>query len=254
MPLEIVTIPCRADNYAFLVHGDGHTALVDAPEAGPILSALEDRGWTLDQIWLTHHHADHVDGVPGLLDAFPSARVTGAAADEHRLPALDIRVEDGDSFDFAGETVHVMDVSGHSVGHIAFHIPGAAAVFTADSLMALGCGRVFEGTPEMMWASLSKLAGLPDDTIVHSGHEYTLKNAEFALTIEPDNADLRARADAVERARAEGKPTVPSRLDEERATNPFLRAHLESVKVAINMSGADDAAVFAEIRRRKDAF
>ncbi len=255
MPFELVTVPCRTDNYAFLLHeaASGRTALVDAPEAAPIEAALAARGWTLDEIWITHHHGDHVDGVGRLRDVF-GARVTGAAADEHRLPALDRTVADGDTFDFAGSPVHVLDVSGHTVGHIAFHVPDAGAVFTGDSLMALGCGRLFEGTAGQMWASLSKLAALPPDTQVCSGHEYTASNAAFALTIEPRNAALAARAEAVRAARERGEATVPSLLSEERATNPFLRAGLQDVKDTLSMGGQDDVDVFAEIRRRKDAF
>ncbi|MEM6658826.1 MAG: MBL fold metallo-hydrolase, partial [Pseudomonadota bacterium] len=147
MPLEIVTVPCLSDNYAFLAHDavSGQTALVDAPEAAPILNELNARGWDLSHILITHHHWDHVDGLADVLDHHP-ATVIGAAADAHRLPPLDVQVSDGDSFDIAGEPVQVLDVSGHTVGHVAFYMPDSAAVFTADSLMALGCGRLFEGT------------------------------------------------------------------------------------------------------------
>jgi len=255
MPFELVTIPCRSDNYAFVLHetASGRTTLIDAPEAAPIEAELEARGWTLDEIWITHHHGDHVEGVDRLRSVF-GATVTGAATDVHRLPALDRTVEDGDSFDFAGSQVHVLDVSGHTVGHIAFHVPEATAVFTGDSLMALGCGRLFEGKAAQMWDSLSKLAALPPDTRVCSGHEYTASNAAFALTIEPGNPALAARAEAVRAARNRGEATVPSLLSEERATNPFLRAGLQDVKDTLSMGGRDDADVFAEIRRRKDAF
>jgi len=253
MPLEIVTVPCRTDNYAYLIHdaASGQTALVDAPETKPIQDALDARGWRLSLILLTHHHGDHVEGVAELR---ADAQVIGAAADAHRLPPLDRQVTEGDIVDFAGAEVRVMDVSGHTLGHLAYHIPSAQAVFTADSLMALGCGRVFEGTAPQMWASLSKFADLPGETRVYSGHEYTAANARFALTIEPENADLKARAAAVRAKRDAGRPTVPSTLAEERATNPFLRAGLPSVKDAINMSGSTDADVFAEIRKRKDRF
>jgi hydroxyacylglutathione hydrolase len=180
--------------------------------------------------------------------------VVGAAADARRLPALDREVSHGDTFAFAGAEVHVLDVSGHTVGHIAFHVPAANAVFTGDSLMALGCGRLFEGTPEQMWRSLSRLAALPDDTQVCSGHEYTAANARFAVTVDPDNEDLRQRMTDIEAARAEQRPTVPSSLSLEKKTNPFLRAGLSDLKSAINMSEASDVDAFAEIRRRKDAF
>ena len=255
MPLELVTIPCLKDNYAYLLHdaGTGETALVDAPDAAPILAELKARGWALHQILLTHHHPDHIDGVPALVAA-TGARVLGAAADAHRLPALDRALAEGDSVSVAGSPGQVIDVSGHTMGHIAFHFPTDAVVFTADSLMALGCGRLFEGTADTMWQSLTKLAALPPATTVCSGHEYTLGNARFALTIEPGNAALQARASAVQAARAEGRPTVPSRLSDELATNPFLRAHLPAVKAALGMEGASDVEVFAEIRRRKDVF
>ncbi len=255
MPLDLVTVPCRSDNYAFLLHhdGSGATALVDAPETAPIVAALEARRWNLSEIWITHHHGDHVEAVEDLRVRY-GCSVTGSGADAARLPPLDRKVGDGDSFDFAGHDVHVLDVSGHTVGHIAFHVPDACTVFTADSLMALGCGRLFEGTAPQMWTSLRKIAALPGETLVCSGHEYTLNNGEFALTIEPDNEALAARVRAVKAARAEGRPTVPSRLDEELATNPFLRAGLPEVKFAIGLEGYSDSDVFAEIRRRKDSF
>ncbi|MCG6904808.1 MAG: hydroxyacylglutathione hydrolase [Rhodobacter sp.] len=255
MPLEIVTVPCLADNYAFLIHSSdtGKTALVDAPEAAAISAELARRGWSLSHILITHHHGDHIDGVE-TLRAASGARVVGAAADARRLPRLDLTVAEGDRFAFAGHEVQVFDVSGHTIGHIAYYIADANAVFTADSLMALGCGRLFEGSAEQMWASLSKLAVLPPETMVCSGHEYTAANAKFALTVEPGNAALIARAKSIAAARASGTPTVPSTLAEELATNPFLRAHLSEVKAAIGMQGAGDAECFAEIRARKDRF
>ncbi|MGR3662652.1 MAG: hydroxyacylglutathione hydrolase [Paracoccaceae bacterium] len=255
MPLELVTIPCLSDNYAFLLHetDTGETAVIDVPEAGPILAELKSRGWQLTEIWITHHHFDHIDGVADLKDA-TGAKVIGASADAHRLPPLNHAVAEGETFRFAGHDVHVFDVSGHTIGHIAFHVPDAGAVFTADSLMALGCGRLFEGSAEQMLASMSKIVALPPETLVCSGHEYTQSNAKFALTIENGNNDLKSRADDINAARAAGRPTVPSTLALELATNPFLRAHLPQVKAAVGMEGASDAAVFAEIRSRKDTF
>lgn len=254
MPSQIVTIPCRSDNYAFLIHNDetGATALVDAPEAAAIQNALEARGWLLTDILITHHHHDHVEGVDALRS--DGVRVIGAAADAYRLPRLDLAVGDGDQFQAAGQTIKVFDVSGHTVGHIAFHLPDTAHVFTADSLMALGCGRLFEGTPEQMWDSLSKLAALPPETVVCSGHEYTQSNGAFALTVDPDNEELKQRVDDVALARAQGKATVPSLLSLELATNPFLRADKPALKRQVGLPNGTDVEVFAEIRRRKDAF
>lgn len=253
MPLRLVTIPCLEDNYAFLLHNDdtGETLLVDAPEAAPIQSALAVRQWTLTDILLTHHHWDHVDGLDELRG---DARVIGAAADVHRLPPLDLSVSDGDHVTLCGAEAQVMDVSGHTVGHIAVHVPDAAVVFTADSLMALGCGRLFEGTPALMWESLLKLRALPDDTQVCSGHEYTESNLRFALTIDPENTALISRGEEIAATRAAGKPTVPSLLGLEKQTNPFLRADDPALKTAIGMADASDEAVFAEIRGRKDKF
>jgi len=255
MPLDIVTLPCLSDNYAYLLHdaGSGATAVVDVPDAATIEAALAERGWRLTDILITHHHWDHVDGVEALRAA-TGARVVGAAADAHRLPALDLAVAEGDTVRVGGEEATVIEVSGHTVGHIAYHFPESRALFTADSLMAMGCGRLFEGTAEMMWQSLSKLAVLPGDTLVYSGHEYTASNAKFAQTIEPDNAALISRCDAIATARARGEPTVPALLSEELATNPFLRANLPEVKAALGMADAPDARVFAEIRKRKDHF
>ncbi|MBW4710595.1 hydroxyacylglutathione hydrolase [Roseobacter sp. YSTF-M11] len=255
MPVEIVTVPCLSDNYAFLVHDSvtGRTALVDVPEAAPVLNALSARGWRLHEVWLTHHHPDHVQGLARVLQDH-QAQVTGADADAHRLPPLNRRVRDGDTFDFAGQSVLVLDVSGHTRGHIAFYMPDADAAFTADSLMALGCGRLFEGTADQMWDSLTKLMALPPETLICSGHEYTASNAKFALTIDPDNPELISRNEEIATARAAGIPTVPSTLALEMATNPFLRASSPDIRARLGLPDATDAQVFAEIRARKDAF
>ncbi len=252
-PVELVTVPCLSDNYAFLVHNaaTGQTALVDAPEAAPIAAVLKERGWALSDILITHHHDDHIDGVAALRDG---ARVIGAAADAHRLPPLDLAVSEGDEIEVCGQRTEVLDVSGHTLGHIAFHMPDPAIAFTADSLMALGCGRLFEGTPEQMWQSMQKLRTLPPKTTICSGHEYTESNARFAQSIDPENADLILRIKDVNSARAAGKPTVPSVLDDEMKTNPFLRADDPLLKKAVGMVDSKDAVVFAEIRQRKDNF
>lgn len=255
MPLEIVTIPCLSDNYAFLLHDrqSGATALVDVPQAAPILAELEARSWSLAEVWITHHHPDHVQGLADVLAAHP-AKVRGASKDAHRLPDLDFAHDDEDHFAFSGHDVRVMDVSGHTVGHIAYYVAAADAVFTADSLMALGCGRLFEGSAEQMWQSLSTLAKLPPETIVCSGHEYTAANARFALTIDPDNAELISRAADINAKTSAGLPTVPSTLALELATNPFLRAANANIRAGLTLENATDAEVFAEIRARKDAF
>ena len=255
MPLELVTVPCLQDNYAYLIHdpATGDTAVVDVPDAAPIIAALAARNWKASQILITHHHDDHIQGVAALVAA-TGARVVGGKADVHRLPPLDTAVSEGDTVRVGSETGDVIDVSGHTVGHIAFHFPGAKLAFTADSLMALGCGRLFEGPAAMMWTSLSKLAALPADTLICSGHEYTQSNGRFAVTIEPENPDLQARVAAIAAARAKGEATVPSLLSLELATNPFLRARLPGVKAAIGMPDATDAEAFAEIRGRKDRF
>ncbi len=255
MALEIVTVPCLTDNYAYLIHDPAAhaTAVVDVPDEMPIEAELERRGWRLTDILLTHHHADHTDGAAAL-KATTGARVVGAAMDAGRLPPLDLAVQGGETFLVGSLEVEVIAAPGHTSGHIAFHLPAAAAVFTADSLMALGCGRLFEGTPAQMWDSLSRLSRLPAATTVHSGHEYTASNARFAMTIERDNPALISRVEKIGALRQEGRPTVPSTLSDELATNPFLRAHLPAVKAAIGLPGATDAEAFAEIRRRKDVF
>lgn len=255
MVLQIVTVPCLADNYAYIAHDPvtGATAVVDVPEADPILQALDNQGWSASLVLLTHHHADHVQGL-GALRARHPASVIGAAADAHRLPPLDHAVTEGDRIAIGSEEGRVLDVSGHTLGHLAFHFPASAVVFTADSLMAMGCGRVFEGTMPQMFESLEKLAALPPKTLVCSGHEYTQSNAKFALTVDPDNPALISRIEDINAARAEGRPTVPSTLAEELATNPFLRAADAGVQAHMGMSGQAPVTVFAEIRARKDRF
>ena len=244
--IEILPVRCLKDNYAYLLHANGRTALFDAPEAAPILSALTERGWQLDQILLTHHHDDHIRAVPELVAA-TGATVTGAAADAHRLPPLDHALRPGDVTEAAGLPAQVIDVPGHTIGHVAFYVPDAQAAFTGDSLMAIGCGRIFEGDAPMMWASLQRLNALPAETLICSGHDYCVSNGAFALSVDPENPELRARlADTAAAAR----PCAPATLAEERATNPFLRA--PDLAPSLGFSDAEEA--FAALRSMKDRF
>jgi hydroxyacylglutathione hydrolase len=255
MPLQLVTIPCLADNYAYLIHDSatGQTAVIDVPEPGPVLAALSAHQWRLTDILITHHHADHIQGVDTLRTQ-TGAMVMGAAADAHRLPRLDLALTEADSFSVGSEFARVIDVPGHTIGHIAFHFPDSRLCFTADSLMAGGCGRLFEGTARQMHQSLQKLAALPHDTLICSGHEYTASNLRFAATLEPGNPKLTSRIAEVAASRAQGLPTVPVPLQTELETNPYLRAHLPALQAAVGLPHADAATVFAEIRARKDKF
>ena len=255
MPLNIVTVPCLADNYAYLAHDDATetTAVIDVPEALPVLNALRARGWRASHILITHHHNDHIAGVEALAAA-TGARVFGARADAHRLPPLDEPLDEGDSLRIGMDEGRVIAVPGHTTGHIAFYFPASRAVFTADSLMACGCGRLFEGTPAQMWNSLTKLSMLPDETLVCSGHEYTLSNIRFALSVDPGNGALQARAERSAALRAQGAPTVPVTLAEEKATNPFLRAASPALRTATGLPSGDPGDVFAALRAMKDSF
>lgn len=255
MPLLLTTIPCLKDNYAFLLHDSdsGDTALVDAPDATPILAILRENSWNLSQILLTHHHSDHVAGAEDIAAA-TGARLLGAATDAHRLPQLQAQLKDGDTVQVGSETGKVMTVPGHTIGHIAFHFPISKYVFTGDSLMSGGCGRLFEGTPKLMWGTLSKLAALPPDTLVCSGHEYTASNLLFAASVDLDNEALVERIEATSAAVQKGVPTVPSLLSLELATNPFLRAANPTIAASIGMPNASPADVLSALRKRKDKF
>jgi len=218
-------IPMLSDNYSWLLRESvsGKVGIVDPAEAAPAVAAIEAAGGKLDFIFLTHHHGDHIDGVPALVERYGPV-VVGNAADAHRLPKLDIAVHEGELVDFGAAKVRVMDTPAHTQGHISYYIADGGILLPGDTLFSLGCGRFFEGTAEDMFRSLQKFAALPGDTLVCAGHEYTQSNARFALVVDPDNTALQGRSEEVTRLRAAGQATLPVRLDSERATNPFLRA------------------------------
>ncbi len=249
--LRIEIIPCLKDNYAYLITGDGLCAVVDPSEAAPVEAALETRGLKLTHILNTHHHWDHSGGNRDLKDTY-GAEVVGPEKDRTRIPAIDVGVDETTGWQFGSHKVKILEVPAHTRGAIAFVI--GKSVFTGDTMFAMGCGRLFEGTPEMMAQSLAKIASLPDDTAVYCGHEYTLSNGRFAISLEPGNSALQQRFKDVEATRAEDRPTVPSTIGLEKQTNPFLRTRSPEIRAAVGMVAADDVAVFAEIRRRKDSF
>ncbi|MBV9288245.1 MAG: hydroxyacylglutathione hydrolase [Hyphomicrobiales bacterium] len=256
MTIAVHQFLCLTDNYGALAHdpATGATATIDAPEAEPILAALAERGWTLTDALITHHHADHVQGVPRLKERFPALKVTGPAKEAARIPFLDIEVREGDLARVGRLRAKVIETPGHTLGHVAYHFDEDSVAFCGDTLFSLGCGRAFEAPYAVLWSSLLKLAALPTETEVYCGHEYTEANARFALTIEPNNPALIARVEEVKRLRAAKRPTLPTTIAAELAANPFLRAEETSVQAAVGMPGADAAAVFAEIRSRKDRF
>ncbi len=256
MATSVHQFPCLNDNYGVLVHDSatGATAAIDAPEARPILNALDEKGWTLSHLLITHHHADHTQGAPELKARFPSLKIIGPAKEADQIGFLDTLVGEGDTVRVGGLEAKVIETPGHTRGQVNYHFADEALVFTGDTLFSLGCGRAFEAPYAVLWNSLLKLAALPGDTKVYCGHEYTEANARFALTIEPDNVALKARAEEVLGLRAAKRPTLPTTIGAERAVNPFLRAGEPSVQAAVGMAGADPAAVFAEIRSRKDRF
>ena len=241
MPITARAIPILSDNYAWLLHDQatGAVAIVDPADADACIDAIEKDGGKLDLIIITHHHDDHIAGVDAVRAKY-GAKVVGATADKHRLPKLDMELKEGDTVPFGQSHFDVIDTPGHTRGHIGYFSPDGDILLSADTLFSLGCGRLLEGTAQEMFDSLQKFAKLPDDTLVCCGHEYTQSNARFALTVEPDNVALKQRAAEVDRLRAEGKPTVPTRLGAEKATNPFLRAKT--------------AAELATIRTGKDNF
>jgi|TARA_B100002003_G_C14142225_1_gene549168 hydroxyacylglutathione hydrolase len=253
--LQVNMFPCLSDNYGYLVHdGDSDvTAAIDTPEASKVNAALEATGWKLTHILNTHHHFDHAGGNLEL-QAKWGCTIVGSSSDAARIPGIQQQVADGDRFDLGGHSVRVLDVSGHTQGHIAYYFEDDAILFSGDALFALGCGRLFEGLADQMWTSLQKVMALPDDTVVYCAHEYTQANAKFALSVEPQNEELVARAKQIDTLRDRGEPTVPSDIGLEKRTNPFLRPMSEDLQATVGLVGAPLVEVFAETRRRKDVF
>jgi hydroxyacylglutathione hydrolase len=245
--------PCLSDNFGYLIHDDATkaTASIDAPEAGPIVKALEREGWKLTDILITHHHGDHVGGVAELKKKY-GCRVVAPHDKSTKIANADLRVGNGDVVKVGELLARVLETPGHTLDHISYVFDGEKALFAADTLFSIGCGRVFEGTYPMMWDSLLKLRALPDDFKLYCGHEYTASNVKFALSVDSDNAALKARAAEVTRLRGENKPTIPSLLGEEKKTNIFLRADDPSVAIKLHMKGASAAEVFGELRERKN--
>ena len=258
MAAQLHQFICLSDNFGVLLHDPdtGATATIDAPDAAPVLAALEEKGWTLTDILVTHKHGDHIDGVPALRKRFPEARLVIPAGESDKIEAVtgkaDARVREGDDVRVGGLVAQVIETPGHTAGHVVYFFPEEEVLFAGDTLFSLGCGRVFETSMTVMWESLVKLAGLPGDTRVYCGHEYTQANARFALTVDPDNILLQNRARDVAEQRERGEPTLPTTIALELATNPFLRADDQGVRAALGMQDADPAAVFGELRERKN--
>ena len=255
MAIEIEQFMCRDDNFGILMRDPetGDVALVDAPQEAPILAAIERTGWTPKLLLITHHHADHVEANLALKKRF-GLKIVGPEAEQEKIPGIDETVREGSTIAFGNQEIEVIETPGHTAGHVSYYLPQSGVAFTADTLFALGCGRLFEAPPPVMYESLKKLSDLPPETVVYCGHEYTLANARFALTIDPDNKVLQMRTQKIEALRADGKPTLPTTIGEELATNPFLRWGDPSIRKHLGMETASSAEVFAEIRKRKDNF
>lgn len=249
---EVRLIPCLSDNYAVLVHAGEETILVDAPEAGPINAALAETGWRLTTVLITHHHSDHVQGLAAVRG---DAKVIGPAGEASRIAGLDETIDDGAVITLGPITVEAIATPGHTSAPLSYHLRGEGIAFTADTLFAMGCGRLFEGDAATMWGSLKRLReALPDETVVYCGHEYTLTNARFASQMLPKDPAIAERLKVVEAARARGEPTVPTTMAAEKATNPFLRADDPAVAEALGLAGAEPVAVFAHLRKARDSF
>lgn len=252
---EIRSVLVLNDNYVHLLHdpASGATACVDPAVAAPVIRAAEEWGWRVSHILITHPHHDHTDGVAEIAARF-GAQVYGSRPDMAQIPSCGHGLQDGDVIEVGAAKARVLEVPGHTKHHLAYHFQDAGALFCGDTLFSLGCGRLFGGTAQEMWASLKKLRSLPLHTLVYCAHEYTNANADFALTQDPDNADLQARAEEVVKLREAGRPTVPSTLESEARCNPFLRCDVPAFQARLGMTGWEAAEVFAELRRRKDRF
>jgi hydroxyacylglutathione hydrolase len=255
MPAQTYLFGCLSDNFGVLLHDpeSGATASIDAPEAAPVEAALKKTGWRLTDILVTHHHADHTAGI-GALKARHRCRVTAPRREVARIADVDATVGEGDIVKVGALQGQVFDTPGHTAGHISYFFPADKLAFVGDTLFSIGCGRVIEGDPQMMWHSLLKLRGLADDTRFYCGHEYTEANIRFAKTIEPGNKALAARAEEVAKLRAAGKPTIPATIGEEKAANPFLRADDSGLAKSLGLAGQPAWKVFGEIRERKNRF
>lgn len=253
MTAEIRLFPCLSDNFGYLIHDPvtKATASIDAPEAGPIIKALQREGWTLTDILVTHHHNDHVGGIAELKKKY-DCRVVAPHDRGTAILLVDERVREGDTVKVGNLTARVMETPGHTLDHISYMFDSEHALFCADTLFSIGCGRVFEGTYPMMWESLLKLRALPNDTRIYCGHEYTASNVKFALGIEPNNPALKARAEEVAKQRAANQPTIPTLIRDEKEANVFLRADVPSVAAAVGLAGKSPAEVFGELRERKN--
>lgn len=253
--IEIRQFPCLKDNYGFLLRdlASGLVAAVDTPDAEAIDRALAREGWRLDFILNTHWHPDHAGGNLALKAKW-GCRILGPRGEAAKIPGLDEAVGAGEIARLGESAAQVIETPGHTLGHVVYHFAADGAAFVGDTIFAMGCGRLFEGTPGQMWSSLSKIAAMPAETKLYCAHEYTQANARFALAVDGANEALRARAAEVARLRRDGAPTVPTTVGEERATNPFLRAGRPELAAAAGLAGAGPVEVFAEIRRRKDAF
>lgn len=253
--LKIQQIPVLNDNYIYLIYDveSGETAVVDPAVAEPVSDVLQKNGWGLKYIFNTHHHADHVGGNL-TLKQHTHCKVAACGADQKRIPGIDIKLSEGDVLTLGLYTVQIISCSGHTNGHIAFYIAEADALFCGDTLFAMGCGRLFEGTAQQMQQSLQKLTRLPLATRVYCAHEYTAANAQFALSVEPDNPDLLRAIEHIKELRDQQQPTVPTTLEEELATNPFLRVNSLSIQKTLSMQSASDLAIFTELRQRKNNF